>query len=197
MKMICYRKPLCTDRDAALLDRASQRRHLLKKTILWDILLFAVMGILGPLLHFANDVFHAVPVLQVIAPVNESIWEHLKLLFFPAVLIAVLRRLCTGRLQHGILTTFAEGLMLSMLLLIVVFYSYAGILGTHILQADIALFYLSDLVLTVYIHKRASGQKKSSLPGLVILLLIAGCFIYFTCNPPLIGLFADLNQPVQ
>lgn len=197
MKMICYRKPHCSDRDAALLDRAAQRKHLLKKTILWDILLFAAVGILGPLLHFANDVFPGVPILQVIAPTNESIWEHLKLLFFPAVPVAVLRRLCTGRLQHGILTTFAEGLVLSMLLLIAAFYSYSGILGTHDLRIDIALFYLSDLVLTIYTHKRASGQKKSSLPGLVILLLIAGCFFCFTFNPPMIGLFADLSQPVQ
>ncbi len=197
MKMICYRKPLCTGQEAALLDRAAQRKHLLKKTILWDILLFAVVGILGPLLHFANDIFLAVPVLQVIAPVNESIWEHLKLLFFPAVLVAIIRRFSMGKLQHGILTTFAEGIVLSMLLLVVAFYSYSGILGTHDLRVDIALFYLSDLVLTVYIHKRASRQKKSSLLGLVILLLFAGCFFCFTYNPPMIGLFADISQPVQ
>ncbi len=197
MRMICYRKPLCSEEETIILDRAAHRKHLFKKMILWDILLFASVGILGPLLHYASGLFPAFPVLQLIAPVNESIWEHQKLLFFPAILVGIIRRLCTGRLQHGILTTFMEGILLSIVLCIAGFYTYSGILGTHILTADKILFYCCALFQTVYIHKRSSGQKKSSLPGLVLMFLLAGCFFYFTWNPPTIGLFTDLSQPVQ
>ncbi len=197
MRIICYRKPPCSEQEARILDRAAHKKHLLKKLILWDLLLFITLAFLGPLLHYAGALSPTVPLLQFIAPINESPWEHLKLLFFPAVLIGIVRRLCTGKLQHGILTTFAEGLLLSMLLMIVLFYTYSGILGMHILIVDIALFYVCSLVLTIYVHFRSYGQKNSSLPGLIILLLLAGCFFYFTLYPPNIAIFYDLNQSLQ
>ncbi len=195
MRMICYRKPLCSDQDTEILDRASHKKHLLRKLLLWDVLLFAVLGILGPLLHDAAEL--PIPLIGYFVPVNESIWEHLKLLFFPAVFVAILRRLATGKLQHGILTTFAEGLVLSMLLLVTAYYTYSGVLGVNSLYADIALFYLCSLFLTIYVRRRSSGQKKSSLPGLVILLLLAGCFFYFTLYPPELGLFTSFSQQPQ
>lgn len=183
--------------NAVILDRAAHKRHLQKKTLLWDVLLFVTVGVLGVLLHMAGSFFAGQPLLRCIAPVNESIWEHLKLLFWPAFLIAVLRRLFTGKLQHGILTTFAQGMLLAMGLLVVGFYTYSGIWGQHSLRADIALFFLCDLVLTLFVRFRAEGQKKSSLPGLFVWLLLAGCFIYFSYYPPDLGIFQDLSRSQQ
>ncbi len=197
MQIVYYRNTKHTEREMQVIDRASHKKHLQKKLILWDILLFLTVGILGVLMHLWAPLFVSVPILNTLFPSNESIWEHLKLLFFPAILTAVIRRTATGKLQHGILTTFAEGLLLSMLLMIAGFYTYSGILGTHDLRIDIGLFYLCTLVLTLYVHFRSSGQKKSSLPGLVILLLLTGCFYYFTLYPPNLGLFREISQSLQ
>lgn len=198
MQVLFYhRKQKPADHESGILDRAAQRKHQLKKLVLWDALLFIVIGVLGPLLHFSSPLFPYIPLLQFIAPINESIWEHLKLLYFPAVLVGVTRRLMTGRLHHGILTTFAEGILLAMLLTITLYYTYSGVLGTFLLWVDIAVFYISDLILTIYVHTRSSRQKKSSLPGLLILLLLAGCFFYFTLYPPDLGIFRDISQPLQ
>ncbi len=196
MQVICYHRKQRND-DTGILDRAMHKKHQLKKLVLWDILLFAIVGVLGPVLHFASPFLAGIPLLQFITPINESIWEHLKLLYFPAVLVALLRRLMTGKLQHGILTTFAEGLLAAMLLTVILFYTYSGVIGTIYLWADILLFYLSALVLTLYVHIRSSRQKKSSLPGLFVLLLLAGCFFCFTLNPPDLGIFRDISQPLQ
>ena len=195
MRMICYRKPLCSAQDTEILDRASHKMHLTRKLLLWDVLLFALLGIAGPLLHDAAEL--PIPLIRFIAPINESIWEHLKLLFFPAAFIGILRRLVTGRLQHGILTTFAEGIVLSMLLMVTAFYTYSGVIGSISLVVDIALFYLCCLFLTIYVHRRSGRQKKSSLSGLFILLLLAGCFFYFTLYPPDLAIFRDFSQPLQ
>lgn len=197
MRMICYTKPLCSGQDTEILDRASHKMHLRRKLLLWDLLLFAMLAVLGPLLHNAVDVLPGLPVLKLFAPVNESIWEHLKLLFFPALLVGILRRLVAGKLQHGILTTYAEGLLLSMLLMVTAFYTYSGVIGANSLSADIALFYLCSLFLTLYIRRRSGRQKKSSLSGLFILLLLAGCFFYFTLYPPDLAIFTDLSQLPQ
>ncbi len=196
MQVICYHRKQRND-DTGILDRAMHKKHQLKKLVLWDILLFVVVGILGPVLHFASPTVSPIPLLHFIAPINESIWEHLKLLYYPAVLVALVRRLMTGKLQHGILTTFAEGILLSMLLIIILFYTYSGIIGNIYLWADVLIFYFSDLVLTLYVHIRSSRQKKSSLPGLLILLLLAGCFFYFSLYPLNIGLFQELSQPLR
>jgi quinol-cytochrome oxidoreductase complex cytochrome b subunit len=195
MRILCYQKPPCTEQDTLILDRAAHKKHLLRKLLLWDILLFAALGILGPLLHNAAQL--PIPLLRFFVPVNESVWEHLKLLFVPAFLVAMLRRLCTGHLQRGILTTFAQGLLLSMVLMTVGFYTYSGILGRNSHIANITLFYLCSLFLTLWVHVRSSGQKKSSLSGLLILLLLAGCFVYFTLYPPDLAIFTDFSQSLQ
>ena len=65
------------------------------------------------------------------------------------------------------------------------------------LIVDIALFYLCSLFLTIYVHRRSGRQKKSSLSGLFILLLLAGCFFYFTLYPPDLAIFRDFSQPLQ
>ncbi len=193
MNLIGYHKALHKEsvQDTAenILNRAAHKGHLFRKAILWDIALYLWTGVLGFLLHFASPLLSFFPFLAGIIPVNESIWEHMKLLFFPSAVFAVIRRLFTSKLQHGLLTTYAEGLLLSMGLMISGFYTYSGILGTHTLQADIALFYLCLLILTCYVHKRCFRQKKSSVPGLIILLVLTGCFYYFTYFPPRIGIF--------
>ena len=47
------------------------------------LLFTAVLGILS---HFFYDWSGRTPLAALISPVNESIWEHMKLLFFPALL---------------------------------------------------------------------------------------------------------------
>ncbi len=191
------KRPSLSENEQKIVSRAAHKQHLEQKTILWDIALFFTVGLLGIMLHIAGLWTARIPLLAWAAPINESIWEHLKLLFWPAVLVGLLRRLCNGRLQHGILTTFAEGILLAMVLTVVGFYTYSGIWGQHNFWADISLFFLSDLLLTWYVRKFAERQKKSSLPGLCIMLLLAGCFIWFSYAPPELGIFADLSQSLQ
>lgn len=197
MQIIYYRKNNPTEREKEILDRAAHKKHLFKKTILWDILLFILLGLLGPLLHYAAHPLVTFPILKGFLPINESIWEHLKLLFYPAAGVAIMRRLSLGKLQHGILTTFAEAILIAITVMVSGFYTYSGILGTHHFLIDIVLFYLCSLILTIYVNKRASRQKKSSLPGLLVLLLLTGCFLFFSYNLPDIGLFHDLSQLSQ
>lgn len=186
-----------SESEEQIISRAAHKKHMEKKTVVWDIALFFTVSILGVLLHIAGMWFSSIPILAWIAPINESIWEHLKLLLWPACLIALLRKVCTGQLQRGLLTTFAEGILLSMMLTVVGFYTYSGIWGQHSFWADISLFFLSALILTWYVKNRADRQKKSSLPGLIIILLLAGCFIWFSYDPPEIGIFMDLSQSLQ
>ena len=54
---------------------------------------FLFTAILGTLLHFAFDLLGSLPVVALFAPVNESIFEHMKLLFVPLFVFSLLEYL--------------------------------------------------------------------------------------------------------
>ena len=192
MKILLYHKNLCHP-EQDILDRAAQRKHMLKKTIYWDILLFVMTGIGGALLFLFSPVLMRIPAICGFVPVRNSVWEVLKIVFMPAFLTGMLRYLCTGNLQKGILTTYAQGTAFTLMLFITLHYLYTGITGTEYLMMDMLIFYLSVIFLVWYIRSHASGQKKSSLSGFLFFILMTGCFIYFTFSPPAIGLFTEIS----
>ena len=92
MKILMYHKNLCHS-EQDILDRATQKKHMLRKTIYWDILLFLLAGIGGTLLFLYSPVLMKIPVFYAFVPVRNSIWENLKLLYMPAVLTGMIRYL--------------------------------------------------------------------------------------------------------
>ena len=65
--------------------------RLLKRYTMIGILFVLVAGTLA---HFLYDWTGRNPVAGLFAPVSESIWEHMKLVFFPSVLYSLCLYLC-------------------------------------------------------------------------------------------------------
>lgn len=189
---ICPIKPLS---ESDILSRAAHKKHLLKKALLWDMLPAALAVLWVCIRHV--PALSALPPVMWLVPVRRSVWELGKLLFYPLMLSALLRRICTGRLYRGILTTSAKGILLGLSAWIGGFYLYTGIWGSEFPAANGILYTISLFAAVGYIRSRAAGQRKSSLPGLIFLLLMTGCFVWFTYFPPEIGLYGDLTQALQ
>ena len=49
----------------------------------WQIITVIICLILGTLLHFTYEWSGENPIIALFSAVNESIWEHLKLAFYP------------------------------------------------------------------------------------------------------------------
>ena len=86
----------------------------------------------------------------------------------------------------------AIGIIMSMLFIIIFFYTYTGILGTNFAILDIGSFFVA-VVLGEYLAYKiiisyCQCNEKIAIISLIILLL---CFIIFTFLPPKIGLFKD------
>ncbi len=192
MKILLYHKDFCKPEEN-ILERAAKKEHMFRKTVWWDVLLFMLTGIGGTLLFLFSPVLMRIPVFCMFVPVRNSVWEALKLLYMPSVLTGLLRWFCTGNLQKGILTTYAEGISLTLAGFLTLHYLYTGILGTEYFRADMLCFYACVIFLVWYLRTRADRQKKSSLPGILVIFLLTGCFIYFTFNPPALGLFAEIS----
>ncbi len=173
-------------RPGADIDRRGARR--------WEVVgFFFILG-LGTALHFVFDWTGGFRLVAPFAAVNESVWEHLKLAFWPALLWAVLEH---GPL-HGRVNNFrlakTAGIALMPLVIVVLFYAYSTALGHHLLSFDIAIFiiavgagqYLSYRIMTA---DERSPYLNRIAPLLIIALAVL--FIVFTFLPPEAGLFMD------
>lgn len=117
---------------------------LVRKRGIWrEALLTGYTVLLGFLLHFVygwsgSNVFAAG-----FSAVNESTWEHMKLLFFPVFLLTLLQT-CTRRAADTCIPAVrAISVFIGLSLIPMLYYTYTGIVGTHALWADIAVFILA------------------------------------------------------
>jgi len=60
------------------------------KPSIWFLLGIPIISLLGSLMHFAYDLSEKSILVGIFAPVNESIWEHLKLSVYPTFLWYIL-----------------------------------------------------------------------------------------------------------
>ena len=146
--------------------------------------------VFGTVLHFLYGWTDENRVVGLYAAVNESTWEHLKLLFFPVLAYTVWEYLWTGHRWKGYVLVRAKGALWGMLTITALFYTYTGICGRHWLWADILTFVLGAAVTAGYTWKQAPRAKGSDLAGILLFAAVAVSFGVFSLYPPAAGIFA-------
>ena len=73
-------------------------------------------------------------------PVNESVWEHTKLCFWPALIWALVEYPFIGKRTAGFWAAKAAGLLTMVGLMAVLFYGYLAVLGRSVLWANLLDF---------------------------------------------------------
>ena len=68
----------------------SENKMRLGKLEKTQIVVTIVSIILGTILHFTYEVLEENIVVGAFSAVNESVWEHLKLIFFPMLIVAII-----------------------------------------------------------------------------------------------------------
>ncbi len=159
---------------------------------LWSLIGFGVVSLLGTLLHFLYDIFPS-PLTALFSGVNESTWEHMKLLFFPMLLFAVVQSFFFREEYENFWCIKLRGTLLGLVLIPVLFYTLRGVFGETPDLVNITIFFLSAGA--AYLYEAGQFKKGSvSCPRLWAigtLALIAVAFFLFTFNPPAIPLFQD------
>ena len=110
----------------------------------WPLTGFLTAAVLGTLAHFTYRWSGGALLAGVFCAVNESVWEHMKLLFFPVFLFTA-AQFCMGE-RDGLLAARAVSVTAGLALIPTLYYTYTGIWGDHVLWADAAIFYLSAAV---------------------------------------------------
>ena len=161
----------------------------------WELWGFVFTGALGAVLHFLYGWSGENPAAAAFSGVNESTWEHMKMLFVPIFLCSVVQVCLTGRNYPDLPAVRAVSALTGLALIPVLFYTYTGILGRDVVWADIAIFFLADLgafSLDFALLRRgrlSSGWQQ--ILGLAVLWGLAFCFVWCTFRPVRLPLWQD------
>ena len=155
-----------------------------------------VLFLAGTLLHFLYGLTGKVFAAGLFAPVNESVWEHLKLVLWPMALWWVGGYLwASRRWEIDAPAWFAATLaavLTAQVTIVLLFYFYTGAFGVESLGADVLLFFLAVLlgqIVGLRLYQRGSGV--SALVPLALLAALLVLFAVFTLVPPNLPLFTD------
>lgn len=151
--------------------------------------------ILGTLLHFTYDWSGENVVASIFSATNESTWEHLKLLAMPTFLFGVIEYFVWGTKTRNFIPVKVLSLVLGMMTIMMIFYTYVGVVGQHFLWADIGVFVMGIIVAysfsAHFLYTDYFSSAFSIFLGWTGLLLMFASFVLFTFFPPHIGLFLD------
>lgn len=161
----------------------------MKKSTIIGII-FTVL--LGSLLHFTFEWSGENSFVGLFSAVNESTWEHLKLLFFPLIFFTIFERVKYGDKRPNLITARAIGAIVGLILIPIIFYGYTAILGDNFFIFDILTFIIAVIgafIVSYSIEKMP--EFEFNFISWIIMLLIAFAFMIFTFATPQIWLFLD------
>ena len=150
-------------------------------------------AVLGTLLHFVyawtNNIAFAP-----FSAVNESTWEHIKILFFPMLIFALVQAKFVAGKVTGFWQIKLYSILFGILLLPVLFYTLGGVFGKTPDWVNISIFFLSAFLayaLEYYLFKVGYSPKLPAVVAIITLAVIGLAFAIFTFLPPQIPLFKD------
>jgi hypothetical protein len=153
------------------------------------------MILLGSAMHFAFSWCGEWKPLALLAAVNESIWEHLKLAFWPGLFWACIMPLPPNLGRLEMLSARGFSLAITATLIVAIFTSYTAILGRNLLALDIGTFVLAicvgQLVSFLLLANQTSLRRPVVVLGLAALLLQLAAYSLFTFFPPDHWLFIE------
>lgn len=161
-------------------------KKIIGKTTVIGVLFVSALGTAA---HFFYDWSHQNWLAGLVTPVNESTWEHMKLLFFPMLLYTFLVRLSRRQKEPFPYQAFYAGILAGTWLIPVLFYTVSGALGFHSAILDIAIFYVSVLAAFCICRKHTLSGCRNHPWLFYAVLLQASAFLLFTRYPPGLGLF--------
>ncbi len=142
-----------------------------------------ILGIIAGFSHFAYNLSGDSVIVGMFNPINESVWEHLKFMFFPnlfwwIIMYFIQKRRYDVDLQKWLITS-AVSLVTAPLCVIFLFYSYTGALGIESVIVDISLVFICYFValkLAFYVYMYI---KPNTTKFIFSILLIAIIFLAF------------------
>ena len=143
------------------------------------------------MLHFAFDLSGNWKPLALIAAVNESVWEHLKLAFWPALFYAIFEFKYLKKSAENFIIAKTVSIYLMPIVIMALFYSYTAILGHGVFIIDILIFVIAVVIGQLVSYKLLTHAKlpqsldKFALAFLVLLIVLFSLFTFYAPHLPI------------
>ncbi len=150
------------------------------------ILLYLFVAIVGTLWHFVYNFTGKNRFVGYFFPINESTWEHMKLVYFPMLL-------CMAVFVRKFDVHWLLGSLIGTWLIPVMFYTYNGILGFGVMALDIINFYVSVSAAFVFVYKTLNVKWNTAVCMAIRIGFIVQGILFIACtyNPLTLGIFAE------
>lgn len=167
-----------------------------KKIFKYEIIGFIFVAILGTLNHFLFEWLNESTIIALFCPVNESVFEHLKMLFFPFTIWTIAEYFILGK-PFNFFSSKIIGVISGLIFIVTFFYTYSGIIGKNTLFMDIISFLLGILLSYFISYIMLTNPKYESnyteIISIILFIIISLIFFVFTFYPPFIPLFKDMT----
>lgn len=154
-----------------------------KKLLKYEIIGFLFVSVIGTLCHFVYDWTNKNPVVGLFVPVNESPWEHLKLIFFPYFIYSVFESIKLTKDKFYIYTSKLIGVLVGIFMLLAVFYICTGVTGKNISAVNIISFFIgvaSAFIVSYFLINNSFGGSVSNTISVICFIILALLFMFAT-----------------
>lgn len=164
-----------------------------RNLLIWQCAGFVTTVIGGILLHYLYGLTNESILAAPVSAVNESTWEHMKLMYFPMFAFALIQsRFFKEYDSFWCVKLF--GMLTGLILIPVLFYTYNGAFGESPAWLNIAFFFITAAIVfaleTLLLKKNNLRCKQPWIP-FIIICLIGTLFVLFTFAPPKIPLLQN------
>lgn len=166
-----------------------------KRLFYWELGAFAASAALGTLLHFVYEWSGGSPWAAAVSAVNESTWEHMKILYTAIFAVSLVQLGLLGKNYPGLPAVRAVSALTATALIPALYYTYLGIWGKRTLWAGIAVFMMAAaggfLVDYRLLRRGRLSRPWMQAVGLAVWWGALFLFVWWTFRPPHIPLFRD------
>lgn len=147
-----------------------------------------ILFLVGTLFHFIYDLTGNLRLIGYIAPINESVFEHLKLAVFPFIAFYVLYYLFAPKQRKpDVHRWFFSGMLALLSVTVIVpllFYFFTGAFGIESLVFDIVIFLIGIVIAQLLaLHTYRHTRPFNAIFSLILMFGLLILFAYLTYHP--------------
>lgn len=171
-----------------------------KKFLFMELLGAVVVSAMAVIFHNLYELSDRNFYVGLISATNESVFEHVKIIFFPYLIWTVLEYLLLKpRDYQKFFATKLIVLCVISSLVVVFYYTYVGIIGYNIMAVDITSAFVYVIIGFVWSYNWITSQNTVGAWfwwAVVLALVFCIGIVYFSIEQPKIPLFYDTESKI-
>lgn len=164
-----------------------KKKFKIKYLIISSFVIFA----LAALIHSLYDITN-LRIFKPFAPINESVWEHLKMMFYAGIVFSLIECFLGYQKFKNYYVARGTSILISTTLIPIIYYGYTHFTGRGYLWVDITITFVISFISQLLFRKilLSNSSLKKYNPIIIILVIISILlFAYFTYYPPNLKIF--------